>query len=417
MTKEISPSRVFAFSILKRLESGESNSAELLAEVQERMQPADRSLCHAIVLGVLRRQLMLDRIIGSITREKRLDSEVRVILRLSIFQLKFLDRVPDYAVVNDAVNLAVKAGKASARGLVNAVLRRFLRGDFTIGFTDALDELSAETSHPRWLLEKWVDDFGAEDAELIARANRSEPDLSFRLTPKSIERGFSEGDFEGAGPEDLIRFSEEGLIYLQDRGSQIVAESVNLKVGETFLDLCAAPGGKSGMIALRNPGACVIAGDINLRRAKRMKSIFQRQNSLIPVVVLDTGSGLPFDDGFFDCILVDAPCTGTGTIRRNPEIPLRITKQDLIDSSKRQLQILESVVPLLRSGGRLLYSTCSLEREENEDVCEEFISRNPGLLKERLTESEKALAERGFLRTFPQVHGTDGFFISSFLKK
>lgn len=415
MTKDISAARLFAFSILKKIDKGESNSAELMAEAQEKLQAADRSLCHIIVLGTLRTQNLLDRIIGALTNNRKMDREVRVILRLSLFQLRFLDRVPDYAVVNDAVNLTVKSGKASARGLVNAVLRRFLRGDFRHGFADHLDELSVETSHPRWLLEKWVKDFGVDDAEALARANRTVPGLEFRLTPKGLSRGLS--DSEEMDAEQVIRLSEEGLIYLQDIGSQLVAETVSLREGDRFLDVCAAPGGKSGIVSMRNPGATVICGDLSLKRAIRMKGIFAKQEAAIPVLVLDASMHVPFADESFDCVLVDAPCTGTGTIRRNPEIPLRITKEEILESASRQRRILEVSSRLVKEGGQLIYSTCSLEVEENEAVSEDFLKAHPEFEKKILSVDANAISKNGFLRTFPHLNGSDGFFVASFLKK
>lgn len=415
MTKDISPARLSAFSILNRIDKGESNSAELMAEAQGKLQPADRSLCHIIVFGTLRSQSLLDRIIAALTKNRKLDREVRIILRLSLFQLRTLDRVPDYAVVNDAVNLTVKAGKSSARGLVNAVLRGFLRGDFKYGFADHLDELSVETSHPRWLIEKWVRDFGADDAEEIVRANRTEPGLEFRLTPKGLSRGLS--DLEDMDVEQAIRLSEEGLIYLQDRGSQIVAETISLRDGDRFLDVCAAPGGKSGLVSMRNPVATVVSGDVSLKRADRMKRIFSKQESAIPVLVFDATRDMPFEDETFDVVLVDAPCTGTGTIRRNPEIPIRISLEEILVSANLQRRILDVSSRLVKKGGRLIYSTCSLEVEENEAVAQDFLLTHSEFEKIDIEARDDSMSKNGFLRTFPHLNGTDGFFVASFLKK
>lgn len=415
MAKEISPARISAYTILLRVDSDDSNSAELIAENQKKLEGPDRGLCHQIVLGTLRKQFFIDRIIDSMTKGKKLDKEVRIILRLSIFQLKFLDRVPDYAVVNDAVNLVLRTGKASAKGLVNAVLRGFLRSGEKIEFKDGLDRLSTETSHQRWLIEKWSKDFGEVMAEGIARANSEEPSIEYRLTPKGISSGLNVPS--DADSQKLIELAEQGFIYIQDFGSQMVAETIRLEKGERMLDVCAAPGGKASIIAMNNPDAIVIAGDVSFRRAQTMRAIFARQESRIPVLVFDAEKELPFQDEAFDLVFVDAPCTGTGTIRRNPEIGARISREEIATAANRQSAILDTASRLVKRGGRIVYSTCSLEREENEDVCETFISRHSEFEKIELEERKGTIAKDGFLRTFPHLHGTDGFFIASFLKK
>jgi len=417
MPKEISPARVTAYSILLRMDSGDSNSAELLAENQKDLEGPDRGLCHQVVLGTIRRQALLDRLIEAMTRGKRLDPEVKTILRMSIFQLRFLDRVPDYAVVNDAVNLAQRGGKASAKGLINAVLRGYLRKEVKLVFADDLDRLSVETSHPRWILEKWISDFGRRSAEEIAHANCVEPSLEYRLTPKGLKAGISLEGESGVDTEKLIDLADQGLIYIQDRGSRLVAEMIELQRGERLIDVCAAPGGKASLIAMNNPDALVFAGDVSMRRAQTMRSIFLRQDCRIPVLVFDAEGAIPFEAQSFDAVFVDAPCTGTGTIRRNPEIASRVSPEEIDKAASRQSGILDSASRLVKDGGRLIYSTCSLEKEENEQVCESFLSRHSGFVKISLPGRDGAVQSNGFLRTFPNLHGTDGFFIAAFLKK
>ena len=417
MAKEISPARITAYSILLRVDSGESHSAELIAENQKQLEGPDRGLCHQVVLGTLRRQMLIDRVIQSMTKGKKLDREVRIILRLSIFQLRFLDRVPGYAVVNDAVNLAHRAGKASAKGLINAVLRGYLRKEVSLEFADEIDRLSVETSHPGWILEKWIADFGCQAAEEIARANCIEPSLEYRLTPKGVNAGISIDADDAPDSEKLIDLADQGLIYIQDRGSQIVAETIELQKDERLIDVCAAPGGKASLIAMNNPHACVIAGDLSIKRAQTMRTIFLRQGSRIPVLAFDAERSIPFEDELFDVVFIDAPCTGTGTIRRNPEIASRISETEIMASAARQTRIIETASAMVRRGGRLIYSTCSLEKEENEDVCNVFISRFPEFDRMSLVEREGTVSRDGFLRTFPHLHGTDGFFVAAFLKK
>lgn len=412
---KISPARVSAFEILLRIERDRAYSSVLLPAFEAKLPEVDRGLCHEIVLGTLRRQMMLDRNIDALARGKNLDEEIRVILRLSLYQIGFLERVPSHAVVNDAVNLAMKAKKSSAKAFVNAILRSFERERPMLHYADDFERLAVETSHPIWLLRRWEREFGAETAFKIARADNEPPEDSFRRTAKS-----SGEDLGTLTKEELRSLSESGEIYFQDKGSQMVADAVALKKGESFLDVCSAPGSKITRIASNKEVAenLLVGGDFHFKRARLLRENAKRQGATgIDVVQYDGESALPFAEGSFDAVLVDAPCSGTGTIRHNPEIRYFLTEKDIVPLARKQLKILSEASKVVRDGGRLVYSTCSLEKEEDEGVCASFLEAHPRFVKTMPSVPVDVLTEHGFGRTFPHLDGTDGFFIASFEKK
>ena len=424
-SKEISPARLAAFNILQQVETGAFSSVLLAAE-EPRLQPADRALCHELVLGVLRWQLYLDKITEhfSIRRIESLDSPVCIALRLALYQLRFLTRIPASAAVNESVSLVRVARLSSATAFVNAVLRRAIREagyDPASGVSDPAEKISIETSHPRWLIERWAKQFGLEDAEAFARANNTVPPAAFRVVrikaneAEVLERLRSAGATmeksqvaAGAwlvqGATALVReLSAAGEIYLQDEASQLVAEVLEVKPGERVLDLCAAPGGKTTLLAdITDDQSLIVAAD---RSATRMETVIAMTNlqglKSIKPLLLDAGEKLPFESNAFDRVLLDAPCSGTGTLRRNPEIRWRLSEDQIHAFARNQKQFLANAAEVVKPGGRLVYSTCSVEREENEGVI-------------------KGLGEHFELvntqRTWPQHEGCDGFFIAVFQK-
>lgn len=418
---KISPSRIAAFEILSKIETEKSFSSVLLPYYEGNLEPKDRALCHELTLGTLRKQIYLDRIIEKLTNGKKIDSAVKIILRIGLYQLNFLDKIPAHAAINDAVNLVQKAKKMSAKGFVNAVLRRFTREKIELVYADEIEKLLVETSHPRWLVEKWIDQFGFEETAKLAEANNETPKLSFRFTAKTTEAIKNSLEKENIENQKtyLRELAENGKIYFQDEGSQIVADVVDLKENEKFLDLCAAPGSKVTQIANRKSKTAnlIIAGDLHFQRVKVLQENCRQQGvEFVNVVQYDAEKVLPFGDESFDVILLDAPCSGTGTIRHNPEIRYFLQEKDFAELSAKQLKILKNASKLIKRGGRIVYSTCSLEKEENEVVCESFLQENEGfkLIKPNL--SEDFLMTEGFARTFPQKHKMDGFFIAVFEK-
>jgi 16S rRNA (cytosine967-C5)-methyltransferase len=333
-----SPARSVAFEVLRQVERG-GYAADLLFKLSTGLDSRDAGLASEIALGVLRFQSQLDFLIERYSGRSaaRLDAEVRIALRMAIYQLRYLERVPAHAAIHESVDLVKLARKRSAAGFVNAVLRKVDRQPV------AWPSREIELAHPGWLLERWDRQFGPEVATGIALAN--------------LER-----------PETYTRGSR-----IQDIGSQSIVPLLEISPGQTFLDLCAAPGNKTAQ-ALES-GARAVACDFHWSRLAPMKSMG------IDLVLLDAREPLPFR-GLFDRILVDAPCTGTGTLAHNPEIKWRLRPGAIEELRQIQKSILRQAMEALKPGGRLVYSTCSLEREENEDVVQgldvKMMRRLPG---------------------------------------
>lgn len=414
---KISPARVAAFSVLHRIGQTGAHSAGLLAEAESSLDERDRGLCHQIVLGVLRNQMGLDYEIDRFAGGKRIDAAVRVILRLGLFQLRHLDRVPAHAVINEAVNLAAFARKSSAGGFVNAILRRAGRETVTIDVADPIEALSIETSHPRWLLERWSRKFGIDGAVGIARADNETASLDFRAVNPSVDVVGAENVTDAARLHEL---AAAGEIYFQDRGSQLIGGLVRLGPGESFLDVCAAPGSKTTQIA-HSAGehrGLFVAGDIHESRVRLLKENCHRQNvRFVEIVQYDASGTLPFAERSFDAVLVDAPCSGTGTIRRNPEIRYSISENDVLQLAEKQRALLDEASKLVKSRGRLIYSTCSLEPEENGGVASWFAETHAEFELVAPAETGMEFDSDGFLSTNPATCGFDGFFAAVFRRR
>ncbi len=444
----VSPARIAAFEILLKIEREKAFSSVLLPRAEEKLSPPDRALCHQLTLGVLRRKLYLDRVIQSLSKSniEKFDLEILISLRIGLFQLLFLDKIPDFSAINESVNLAHLAKKRSATGLVNALLRRAAREkNFRFEFADEVERVSIETSHPRWLIEHWARFFGFEKTENLARANNETPPLSFRLTGKSGERTIetlrklnlditeseiAAGAFLVGKPNEMLfTFAAEGRIYFQEESSQLVGDAVKLQDNEAFLDVCAAPGSKFTQICggLKSEtkdsenykaNHIAVAGDLRERRLKFMRESARNQGlNSINSVAYDAEKELPFAAETFDCILLDAPCSGTGTIRHNPEIRYFLNERDFCQLQAKQLAVLQNASKVLKSGGRIVYSTCSLEPEENEAIIGRFLKSNGEFEKVVPQLQSKFLTAESFARTFPDRDATDGFFIAVLKKK
>jgi 16S rRNA (cytosine967-C5)-methyltransferase len=438
----VSVARLAAFNVLRRVEEEDAYAALVLAASEEKMRADDRALCYELVLGTLRRQLWLDRLIEHYAGRSAagLDAPVRRVLRLGLYQLRFLSRIPASAVVNESVKLVHRARLRSAAAFTNAVLRRATREplyDPAADISDSIERLAVETSHPAWLIERWIKAFGRDEAEAFARANNDAPPVAFRVIARraSAEEVLDEvraaggiarpsqiapeaWRVQGATPV-LQTLAREGKIYLQDEASQLVAHVLDARDGERILDVCAAPGSKTTHIAARTPNlSLIVAGDVHEHRAQTLvKTGAQQGVERLRVVIHDAEIALPYFESSFDRVLVDAPCTGTGTLRRNPEIRWRISRADIQDLSVRQRRILASAARMVRPGGHLVYSTCSVEPLENEEVVARFLSENDTFNQVAVNASRELLGENGAARTWPHKGGADGFFIASFERR
>jgi 16S rRNA (cytosine967-C5)-methyltransferase len=359
MQNVISPARRVAFHVLERVEQG-GYASDLLLAFSANLDSRDAGLASEIVFGVLRRQAQLDFVVEDVARRPvaKLDSPVRVALRMGAYQLRHLDRVPAHAAVGETVELVKLARKKSATGFVNAIMRRIPRGAI------AWPDRATAASMPDWLLQGWDRQFGRETTEGIAAAFLVPPEIYVRnpeprpglvLEPAGV-----------AGAFRVISGDARGLRF-QDIGSQSIVPLLNLNAGQTFLDLCAAPGNKTAQ-ALES-GVKGVACDVHLSRLKAVAGC--------PRVVLDASRELPFRNKF-DRILIDAPCSGTGTLSRNPEIRWRIQPSDLEELHKKQANILRMGLGRLAGDGRLVYSTCSLEAIENETVVDRVMAAEVG---------------------------------------
>jgi len=443
----VSPARRSAFEILRRVETESAYASVLLAALDSKMREDDRALCHELVLGVLRRKLWLDKTVEHFGERKveKLDLAVRLALELGLYQLRLLTRIPASAAVNESVNLVRSARMISAAGFVNAVLRRATREpdyDAVAAITDSIEKLSIETSHPRWLIERWVEAFGFDEATAFARANNQPAPTAFRLTAKalcndgSLERLLSELQNARAevllssvvpqawrvtGAASVVRnLADDGLIYLQDEASQLLAHLLAVEPNQRVLDVTAAPGSKATHIAALAPSAMIVAGDLHPHRVETMRRLAAKQDARIHVLVHDATKPLPFPDKSFDRVLLDAPCSGTGTLRRNPEIRYRLRPEDINELAEQQKHMLARAAAVVRPGGCLLYSTCSVEAEENEHVIDHFASENPNFTRPDLSTTlssfiphpSSLLSPALSLRLWPHRQGGDGFFIA-----
>jgi 16S rRNA (cytosine967-C5)-methyltransferase len=444
--RRVSPSRRAAFEVLRRVEEEGAFASSLLASEGVELRADDRALCYELVLGCLRRQLWLDKLIEHYAKRdpQRLDAPVRRALRLGLYQLRFLTRIPQSAAVNESVNLAYEARLRSAANFINAVLRRATREpdyDPATQATTELERLSIAASHPAWLVERWMKFFGAGEGENFAHANNQTPPVAFRVNshganPEEVLERLRRAGVEvqpsriaphawriegagGASAASLLRaLVSEGAIYLQDEASQLVAHVLGARAGERVLDVCAAPGSKTTHIAaLSNDEAFVVAGDIYTHRLRTLGESAARQNlKNVRLIAYDAETApLPFAAGAFARVLVDAPCTGTGTLRHNPEIRWRITQAGIAELASRQRRILAHASQAVAPGGRLVYSTCSVEPEENEEVVSAFLETHPAFELIQPDVPEHLLTTEGTAaRTWPQRDGTDGFFVAAF---
>ena len=448
----IAPARLAAYDVLRAVSTGRSDLPGALAQVRSRLpDERDRALAGEIATGTLRWQGSFDAIIEAFTRRpvEKLDSEVLDILRMTAFQLLYLDRIPASAAVNDAVALTGKVGKRSASGLVNAILRRMSRerdrlpllqkpkkvaGTFHEMVPDtfreeALDYLEETLSHPRWLVARWLDRYGLDDAEqwalfdnapaaLTLRANTlriPREALAERLTSFNVDteptRFAPHGLTVRSGNPLSTPLADEGLFFVQDESSQLVAELVGATAGERILDACASPGGKTtAMAAAMTNRGVIVATDLRGRRVDLLaRTVRSLGASCAKVVQADASAVLPFREPF-DAVLLDAPCSGLGTLRRDPDIRWRRSEAELKRFGAMQLQMLNRVAQTVDRGGRIIYATCSSEPDENEEVVAEFLASHHQFVQAPERMPTRFVTADGHFQTLPFRDELEAFF-------
>jgi 16S rRNA (cytosine967-C5)-methyltransferase len=442
-----------AARVLVALERGRTTlSREIEEDRSDLEDPRDRGLLLEIVAGALRWQAALDACIA--TRSTRpvagLAPEVRAVLRAGAYQLLYLDRLPAHAVVHESVEVVRQLKHSRAAGFVNAVLRGLLRGgDARKALPPkptepgdreaALDYLSITMSHPRWLVARWLDRFGFDAVARWCEFNNTSPAVTIRpmtgnsasaLLHELTERGVA-AELSPFAPES-IRLAAGSLgrldedlrrrIVIQDEGSQMVAFAVGAAAGLRVLDVCAAPGGKTALLhSAVGPGGLVIAGDHRPARVRLLQSRLRMLGAPAPVLALDASESLPFTDAF-DRVLLDAPCSGLGTLRRDPDLKWTRTLDDLTRFAETQVRMIQSASAAVRPGGALTYSTCSSEPDENEAVVERFLQSTPEFHREAVTlpaaqaPAARLIDENGYLHTFPFRDDVDAFFAARLVR-
>lgn len=434
------PARAAAYRVLRALTDGRVDLGDALSRARDPLPDArDRALATELATGTLRWRGALDYQIQRFSAKPlaRLDEGVLDALRLAAYQLLHLERVPTSAAVNDAVDLVKSSGFRSAAGFANAVLRRLARERDALtwpGRESMLDHLATVHSHPAWLVARWLDRYGEEVTERWVRFNNDPPSLTVAANRQHGTREDLSAALHLEGiasaptpiaPHGLLvaggqvlgsRAFQQGLCVVQDEASQLIPELLDVRDSHRVLDLCASPGGKTIAVAAQCPRGWVMATDVRRRRVDLLASTLARcRLANVHVALIDAHGDLPFRPATFDRVLIDAPCSGLGTIRRDPDIRWRRQAADLATLAGAQRALLHRASDVVAMGGRLVYSTCSSEPEENEQVVAAFLRDHPEFMVVPLSKAGviDAIARmhtpEGFLRTSP-VHGLEAFF-------
>jgi 16S rRNA (cytosine967-C5)-methyltransferase len=438
-------SRMAAVEILYRVDQESGYADVLLGGRLPDFAAADRRLITRMVLGTIAWQGRLDFELAHLTGRKLagIQPEALAIMRMGLFQLRFLDRIPQHAVVDTAVSLAKRIPKArDASGFINAVMRRATRETAPMPVREKNEKsyLAVAYSHPRWMVERFVDWFGVVDAERLMIANNDAAPNVIRLNlargPRAeiIEKlsadGFEIGA-DGRAPETIVlksapRFESsgyrDGLFHAQSEASQMAARMLAPEAGATVVDCAAAPGGKSTHLAeMVGDQGRVIAVDLNFNGLRNARDIARRLRHLnIEFVCADLTAAPPFAESSADYVLLDAPCTGLGTLREHPEIKWRLKPTDPTRMAAIQSRMLEHAAAIVRPGGAIVYSVCSIAPEEGENVVDGFLARHRDFEIDRAVagrdEFRDVIDARGFMKTRPDLGGLDGFFAARLIR-
>lgn len=442
--------RLAAARLLVELDRRRTTLADAIESQRTRLTDVrERALLLELAGGTLRWRNAID---WSLERASsrplaKMSPAVRAVLRIAAYQIRFLDRIPVRAAVHEAVAGIRNLGEARAAGFVNAVLRSLLRRSEAWPPRPAdrhdraadLAYLSITLSHPEWLASRWLDRYGFEAAEAWCRFNNAVPDATVRPLGRSVrdlhERLQQAGVSAKAAPfaPGALRLPAGTLGHLppalrdslivQDEGSQLVALATNVAPGEHVLDVCAAPGGKTLMLADALAGSgLLISADVRPGRIATLSATVRRAGLSIPILALDATTALPFGP-VFDCVLLDAPCSGLGTVRRDPDVKWSRTPEDLERQATRQLTMARCAAAVVRPGGRLVYATCSSEPEENEAIVAGFLAAHPDFaavpvtLPPAVPRAASLVSPDGWLATRPFRDGLDAFFAAVLVRR
>lgn len=439
--------RELVLKILNRIQNeGAYSNLAVKRALEDGNQRRDAGFVRELVYGVLENQRLIDEVIreSSKIRIKKIHPIIHIILRSAIYQLLFMDTVPESAAVNEAVNLAKKYGHRGTVGFVNGVLRgvsskkSYFLGD---GFMAEENEIGIRYSHPDYMVDLWRNQYGLEFTMELLKANNSVPPFTIRTNTLKIDTRelISLLSIEGYETElgkyakdciiiknpramTRLRAYEEGLFTIQDEASMLVTEVLDPKTDSLILDVCSAPGGKSTHIAQWiNDKGKIISRDIYPHKIKLIEELTMRLG--IKSIKVEQWDALEFDDklkNIVDYCLVDAPCSGLGLIRRKPDIKWTRTREELVEISKLQTNILKTASAYVKPGGTLVYSTCTINRHENLDVVTDFLENNADFRFEpiELNSGTKIslMQKNGYLELYPNIHGTDGFFMAKMVR-
>lgn len=441
--------REISFNILKEVYDRNAFSNIIInQQLKNETDKRKDNLVREIVYGVLENNIYIDYIISKASNIKmeRIHPKILIVLKIGIYQLLFMDSIPSRAAINESVNLAKKHGHSGSIRFVNGVLRNIDRNKekfMNIEEKDHATRISVKYSHPKWMVRRWIKEYGVEFTENLCKANNETPKLNIRVNTlktnkkrlmKSLENhGFIVKNGEYAedtliidNPTRINQLYEfkEGHFFIQDESSTLVGQIMDPKPGSTIIDLCSAPGGKSTHLAekMNNTGR-IISKDIFDHKIKLINENSKRLG--INIIEAEISDALKIDSSLIDkgdYVLVDAPCSGLGLIRRKPEIKINREEKDIRDLVKIQITILNNAKKYVKAGGVLVYSTCTIEKEENIGLIKRFLKESPEFkltsIKDKIknTKNLKTL-DKGYIQFYPHIHNTDGFFISKMIKE
>ncbi|WP_042348975.1 16S rRNA (cytosine(967)-C(5))-methyltransferase RsmB [Bacillus massiliigorillae] len=439
--------RELALELILSVEKNQSYSNLALNSVMKKnnLSPADGGLLTEITYGTIQRKLTLDYFLEPFLNNKnKIDDWVIILLRLSLYQMHYLDKVPDHAVIFEAVEIAKRRGHKGISSMVNGVLRSIQRkGVPSLDLIkDEEERVAIETSHPLWLVKRWASQYGLDKTREMCAFNLLPPQQTARINAMKTNRDEVIKQLEQEGyaveaskvvPDAIIclrgnlahsKAFEDGLLTIQDESSMLVSYALDAHNDDKVLDCCAAPGGKTTSIAEKLTNGNVVALDLHEHKVKLINQQATRLGlTNITTVALDARKATDtFQQDYFDKILVDAPCSGLGVMRRKPDVKYTKSEGDIHRLAIIQMDILNTAASLLKPGGTLVYSTCTVDKDENEKVVQHFLQQHADFvedndMKNRLPESVRPFVSGNKLQLFPQDVESDGFYIACFRKR